>query len=113
MSTAARMQTLGGSPAGNAAQTVIALAAAPHLDSLLDAEEMARASAVLSSVLVAAMGAGFVDSDLLLALAARQRWTGAIEDMAAEIVQRIGGPDELFALLDLSTTMADWIGLEP
>jgi hypothetical protein len=107
-----RMQALTGSTlADSAAQAVIALAAAPHLG-LLDAEETARAAAVLSTVLMAAMGAGFVDADLVLLLAERRRLTGVMEDLAADVVARIGGPEEFFALLELSTTLADWIGLE-
>ncbi|MFS2007937.1 hypothetical protein ACEN9F_30455 [Duganella sp. CT11-25] len=109
MTSSARMHPLGATPAVRAAQLVIALAAAPHLG-LLDADETARAGAVLASLSMAAMGGGFGDGDLIIALAVRRRYTGLIEELAAEMVDRIGGPDEFFALLDLSTTLNDWIG---
>lgn len=102
----------GGLPADAAARTVIALAAAPHMKGLLDADETARAGAVLASLSMAAMGGGFGDGDLITALAARGRWTGLMEELAADMVDHIGGPDEFFALLDLTTTLNDWIGLE-
>jgi len=109
MSASISKQALGGAPAANAALVVAALAAAQH-HGQLDAVEAKRASDILADLLCAAAAGGFVDSDIMLQLAARRRYTGLIEQLAADVVARIGGPDKFFALLDLSTTPDDWKG---
>lgn len=101
---------LGATPAARSAQLVVALAAAQHHEAELGKEVADRASTLLVHVLLAAMGGGFVDSDLVLLLAQRRRLTGVMVDLAADVVARIGGPDKFFALLDLSSTPTDWIG---
>ena len=97
-------------PVADAAQVVVALAAAQHHAAELGKEDAGRAQLMLFDVLLAALIGGFVDADIILQLAARRRFTGLIDQLAAEVVERIGGPDKFFALLDLSTTPTDWNG---
>ena len=60
-------------------------------------------------LLLAARAGGFAES-LLLLLAVSRRLNGLSEQLAAEVVACIGGPNKFFALLDLSTTPDDWNG---
>ena len=112
MSASTSKQALRGAPVADAALVVVALAAAPHFAHALDVHTVDRANEILAGLLRAAAADGFVDADIILQLAARRRFTGLIDQLAAEVVERIGGPDKFFALLDLSTTPDDWNGFK-
>ena len=112
MSTSTSKQALGGAPVEDPAMVVVALAAAPYSAPAVDVHTIDRANEILAGLLRAAAAGGFVDADIILQLAARRRFTGLIDQLAAEVVDCIGGPDKFFALLDLSTTPNDWIGFE-
>ncbi|USX25817.1 hypothetical protein NHH73_25105 [Oxalobacteraceae bacterium OTU3CINTB1] len=110
MSASISKQAQPGAPVADASLVVVALAAATHRAADLGKEDADRAQIMLFNVLLAAQIGGFVDADIILQLAARRRFTGLIDQLAAEVVERIGGPDKFFALLDLSTTPDDWNG---
>ena len=111
MSASASKQMLGGAPTANATLVVVALATAQHHQHALGAATVERASAIYDGLLVAARAGGFTES-LLLLLAVSRRLNGLSEQLAAEVVTCIGGPDKFFALLDLSTTPDDWDGMK-
>lgn len=109
MSTSTSKHALSGAPVAGAAMVVMALAAAPLHQHALGAATVERANAIYDDLLVAARAGGFTES-LLLLLAVSRRLNGLSEQLAAEVVACIGGPDKFFALLDLSTTPDDWNG---
>lgn len=110
MSAAIKLRGLGATPHQRAMLVVHELCAAAGGARGLDDEATHRAVGIANTVLAAAESGGFIDADLLASLAARGRRRGLVIELATEVVTHVGGPDKLFALIDLVTTPADWRG---
>lgn len=110
MSAAVKLQALGGTPQESAIMLVFELCAAAGGARKLDEAAKRRARCIAHTVLATAESWGFKYSDVLLDLAARGRRRVVVLDLAAQVVLRVGGPDKFFALIDLVTMPADWIG---
>lgn len=110
MSAAVKLHALGATPQESAMVLVFELCAAAGGARKLDEAAKWRACCIAHTVLAAAESRGFEYTDALLDLAARGRRRVVVLDLAAQVVARVGGPEKLFALVDLVTTPADWIG---
>jgi len=110
MSTAIRLGRLGATPQKSAMVLVFELCAAAGGARKLDEAAKRRACCIAHTVLAAAESWGFKYSDVLLELAARGRRGVVVLDLAAQVIAHVGGPDKLFALIDLVTAPADWEG---
>lgn len=112
MSAATKFLALGATPQERAVVVVHELCAAAGGARGLDDEATHRACDISRAVLLAAVAGGMTMTEnvLLLGMAARGQQPSLVAELAAGVVAHVGGPDKLFALIDLVTAPTDWNG---
>ncbi len=75
-----------------------------------EAKILANAKRIYDTIVAAAETGGFKDADMLALYFKRERWTSGAAEIAADMVDCIGGPEAFIDLFDLAARTPETMG---